>query len=112
MLTTPDALLSTTGIADGARASLQPIRPVAPLAATTQNRRPAASAHEEADKLALEMRDICERCDTALALDQAGAVICSYECTFCQACSDEMSAICPNCGGELLARPRRLPRAG
>jgi hypothetical protein len=36
-----------------------------------------------------------------------GAFICSYECTFCPACTDEMKSVCPNCGGELLRRPRR-----
>lgn len=54
----------------------------------------------------LEMRTTCERCDAPLAAVGA-AVICSYECTFCPACSDAMAARCPNCGGELVARPRR-----
>jgi hypothetical protein len=54
----------------------------------------------------LEMRTTCERCDAALAAD-AAAVICSYECTFCPGCSEAMAARCPNCGGELVARPRR-----
>jgi hypothetical protein len=35
------------------------------------------------------------------------ARICSYECTFCAPCSDAMQDTCPNCGGELVARPRR-----
>jgi uncharacterized protein len=56
----------------------------------------------------LEMRDQCERCETGLAAD-GGAVICSYECTFCPACGTAMAGICPNCGGELVARPRRVP---
>lgn len=54
----------------------------------------------------LEMRTTCERCDAALAAD-GPAVICSYECTFCPGCSEAMAARCPNCGGELVARPRR-----
>jgi hypothetical protein len=54
----------------------------------------------------LEMREVCERCETALD-PGAEARICSYECTFCPSCSDEMAASCPNCGGELVARPRR-----
>jgi hypothetical protein len=54
----------------------------------------------------LEMRTTCERCEGAL--DEAGdARICSFECTFCVTCADEMSSVCPNCGGELVARPRR-----
>jgi hypothetical protein len=55
----------------------------------------------------LEMRSECERCHRPLADDTDGARICSYECTFCAACADEMNSICPNCSGELVARPRR-----
>ena len=33
--------------------------------------------------------------------------VCSYECTFCRACTEEMGRVCPNCGGELVGRPRR-----
>ncbi|MGW2177995.1 DUF1272 domain-containing protein [Streptomyces sp. NPDC001732] len=39
----------------------------------------------------------------------AAARICSYECTFCVPCSDLMRNMRPNCGGELVARPRRAP---
>lgn len=52
------------------------------------------------------MRSRCERCDRAL--EPGGvAFICSYECTFCEKCSQELRATCPNCGGELVRRPRR-----
>ncbi|MFL5926669.1 MAG: DUF1272 domain-containing protein [Gaiellaceae bacterium] len=54
----------------------------------------------------LEMRTVCERCSVALA-PGGEARICSYECTFCAACARELQHVCPNCGGELLARPRR-----
>jgi uncharacterized protein len=57
--------------------------------------------------MALEMRDVCERCGTGVAAD-GDARICSFECTFCVACADAMDGVCPNCGGELVARPRRL----
>ena len=57
------------------------------------------------------MRPACERCDRTLPQD-GDARICSYECTFCPACSEEMSGRCPNCGGELLPRPRRATSAG
>ena len=57
--------------------------------------------------MSLEMRTGCERCGAALAPD-GEARICSYECTFCVSCADEMNSICPNCGGELVARPRRV----
>ena len=58
----------------------------------------------------LEMRVDCERCATAL---EAGgdARICSFECTFCGPCADELHQICPNCGGELVPRPRRAASA-
>ena len=55
--------------------------------------------------MALEMRGVCERCGTALE-PNGPATICSYECTFCPACAEELGA-CPNCGGELVQRPRR-----
>ena len=57
--------------------------------------------------MALEMRVECERCGAALAHD-ADAVICSFECTFCRACGEVMDDVCPNCNGELVARPKRL----
>ncbi|MEV4612163.1 DUF1272 domain-containing protein [Kitasatospora sp. NPDC049258] len=57
--------------------------------------------------MALEMREICERCEVSLKAD-APAFICSYECTFCPECTAAMAATCPNCGGELLTRPRRV----
>jgi uncharacterized protein len=56
----------------------------------------------------LEMREMCERCGTDLAADSPDARVCSFECTFCAACTDgELGGVCPNCGGELVARPRR-----
>jgi hypothetical protein len=56
--------------------------------------------------MALEMRSACERCGAELAADEP-ATICSFECTFCTACATELEHVCPNCGGELVARPRR-----
>jgi hypothetical protein len=55
----------------------------------------------------LEMRTECERCHTSLDA-QSDARICSYECTFCPACTRELNNVCPNCGGELVTRPRRV----
>lgn len=54
----------------------------------------------------LEMKAQCERCEKLLSV-QEDAYICSYECTFCPACSAKMQAVCPNCSGELVRRPRR-----
>jgi uncharacterized protein len=58
--------------------------------------------------MALEMRVECERCHAPLTPDGA-ALICSYECTFCPTCAAEAAHRCPNCGGELVPRPRRKP---
>jgi len=57
--------------------------------------------------LALEMRTACERCGAALAPD-GEAAICSYECTFCPGCAVQLENGCPNCGRELVPRPRRI----
>jgi uncharacterized protein len=58
----------------------------------------------------LEMRDHCERCDQPLAMD-GPAKICSYECTYCVACSTDMGDICPKCSGRLVERPPRAVAA-
>jgi len=56
----------------------------------------------------LQLRPNCECCDVDLAGDSDGAYICSFECTFCARCaSDTLAGRCPNCGGELVRRPRR-----
>lgn len=57
--------------------------------------------------MALEMRERCERCESAALPHDGVARICSYECTFCAPCADAMGGICPNCSGELTPRPRR-----
>ena len=41
--------------------------------------------------MALEMRPICERCGAPLPHESPDARICSYECTFCTACADELA---------------------
>src|SRR6188508_295848 len=61
--------------------------------------------------MSLEMKATCEKCERQLE-PKGEAYICSYECTFCRACTDAMAAICPNCSGELLLRPRRKRDAG
>ena len=56
----------------------------------------------------LQLRPNCECCDTDLAGDSGDAWICSFECTFCAKCASEtLRGKCPNCGGELVRRPRR-----
>lgn len=59
----------------------------------------------------LEMRPDCERCGTDLPADAHGAFICSFECTFCAECVDDLDERCPNCGGELMDRPTRVGAA-
>jgi hypothetical protein len=55
----------------------------------------------------LSLRPICECCDADLPPD-ARARICSFECTFCEACAQGvLNDVCPNCGGGLVARPIR-----
>ncbi len=56
--------------------------------------------------MALEMRTECGKCGASLT-ETSEAWICSYECTFCTNCAEDMAETCPNCGGELVARPRR-----
>jgi hypothetical protein len=56
----------------------------------------------------LALRPNCECCNRDLPPDSAEALICSFECTFCRRCVDSrLQGRCPNCGGELVARPRR-----
>lgn len=56
----------------------------------------------------LEIRPTCEHCNTPLDPLADDARICTYECTFCARCATwELLGVCPNCGGELVARPRR-----
>ena len=56
----------------------------------------------------LQLRPNCECCDKDLPPDSTDARICSFECTFCAACAKGVLAgKCPNCGGELVVRPRR-----
>jgi uncharacterized protein len=56
----------------------------------------------------LQLRPSCECCDVDLPPDSRSARICSFECTFCAACASErLHHVCPNCGGELVARPVR-----
>jgi uncharacterized protein len=60
----------------------------------------------------LELRPNCELCDVDLAPDSPDARICTYECTFCAACvEDVLHNVCPNCGGGFQVRPIRPTQA-
>jgi two-component system, LytTR family, sensor kinase len=52
------------------------------------------------------MKTACEGCGSALPPD-CEAYNCSFECTFCPQCYSSKQKTCPNCGGELVRRPRR-----
>jgi len=56
----------------------------------------------------LELRPTCEHCNKSLPPNSPDAMICSFECTFCQACVDTvLDNVCPNCGGGFTRRPVR-----
>ena len=56
----------------------------------------------------LELRPNCENCDRDLPPEANDAMICTFECTFCRKCVDEVfEGACPNCGGNLEPRPIR-----
>lgn len=56
----------------------------------------------------LELRPSCEHCNKVLPPNSSEAMICSYECTFCKTCVDEvLQNVCPNCGGGFSPRPVR-----
>ncbi|MEJ2419442.1 MAG: DUF1272 domain-containing protein [Exilibacterium sp.] len=56
----------------------------------------------------LELRPNCEGCDKDLPPESIEAFICTYECTFCVNCvNDLLMNVCPNCGGGFSPRPIR-----
>lgn len=56
----------------------------------------------------LELKTNCENCNTELPYDSKEAMICSFECTYCVNCVENiLQNTCPNCGGELQRRPAR-----
>ncbi|MFA0813479.1 DUF1272 domain-containing protein [Microbulbifer epialgicus] len=56
----------------------------------------------------LELKPNCECCDKDLPFNSIEAMICTYECTFCKSCVEEvLSDVCPNCGGGFCPRPVR-----
>ena len=58
--------------------------------------------------VALQLRPNCEYCDRDLPPESPEARICSYECTFCAGCVEQvLGNVCPNCGGGFTPRPVR-----
>ena len=60
----------------------------------------------------LELRPNCECCNKDLPPESSEAVICTFECTFCLPCAENvLKFTCPNCGGNLVQRPVRSQEA-
>lgn len=56
----------------------------------------------------LEIRPNCEHCNKDLPNTSTEAMICSFECTYCQECALEVfENVCPSCGGNFVHRPIR-----
>ncbi len=59
----------------------------------------------------LALKPNCECCGKDLPPSAADALICTFECTFCAGCAENLfSKSCPNCGGNLVVRPIRPER--
>jgi uncharacterized protein len=56
----------------------------------------------------LDLRPNCECCDKDLPPQSVEAMICTFECTFCSDCVEQvLQGVCPNCGGNFVPRPIR-----
>ena len=56
----------------------------------------------------LELKPNCESCDLDLPPESQEAMICTFECTFCEHCvKTKLNHKCPNCGGNFQKRPIR-----
>jgi hypothetical protein len=56
----------------------------------------------------LELRPVCENCGKKLPATSTEAMICTFECTFCSDCVNNiLHNVCPNCGGGFEKRPIR-----
>jgi hypothetical protein len=56
----------------------------------------------------LEIRPSCEHCNKALPYHSTIAMICTFECTYCGTCAQDLfKNVCPNCTGNLTSRPIR-----
>ncbi|MEO0616564.1 MAG: DUF1272 domain-containing protein [Pseudomonadota bacterium] len=59
----------------------------------------------------LQLRPTCENCNRALPPHSTEARICTYECTYCAQCVEQvLQNVCPNCGGGFVPRPIRPAR--
>ena len=84
------------------------LRPADCSPGTARGESPRSSFVHSLATTVLKLRPNCECCDRDLPPDSEVARICSFECTFCAPCADTaLKGVCPNCGGELVPRPRR-----
>jgi uncharacterized protein len=59
----------------------------------------------------LQLKPTCENCNKPLPPDAMEARICSFECTFCADCVENvLHNVCPNCAGGFVPRPIRPAR--
>jgi len=75
-------------------------------------RRKYGISEEDYDVIeALALRPTCENCNKRLPPKSLEARICSFECTFCANCVENvLGNVCPNCGGGFVPRPIRPAR--
>jgi len=56
----------------------------------------------------LDIRSNCEHCGKNLPNTSTEAMICSFECTYCNECAiNVFENVCPTCGGNFEKRPIR-----
>ena len=56
----------------------------------------------------LDLRPNCELCGKDLPPQSSEARVCTYECTYCADCAEQvLHNVCINCGGNLERRPIR-----
>ena len=56
----------------------------------------------------LDLRPNCELCDRDLPPHSPDARICTFECTYCVDCVENiLHDVCPTCGGNFVPRPIR-----
>ncbi|MDI9309743.1 MAG: DUF1272 domain-containing protein [Limnohabitans sp.] len=59
----------------------------------------------------LKIKTNCENCNKPLPNESSEAMICTFECTFCKDCVENvLNNCCPKCGGNLEKRPIRPTR--
>jgi uncharacterized protein len=79
--------------------------------AKSSTRRMSLLQYVTKGKFMLELRPTCENCNKALPPNALDARVCSYECTFCADCVEQvLGNVCPNCGGGFEKRPVRPAR--